>query len=45
MPKRKLKLEEVKENLGFKKIFYNGYNKFNIIHSGKYCSGITLEIL
>lgn len=44
MPKRKLKLEEAKEELGFDKMFYNGYNKFNIVHSGKYRSGITLEI-
>ena len=42
MPKRKLKLEEAKEELGFDKMFYNGYNKFNIVHSGKYRSGITL---
>lgn len=44
MPKRKLKLEEAKEELGFDKMFCNGYNKFNIVHSGKYRSGITLEI-
>lgn len=44
MPKRKLKLEEVKNILGFDKIFYNGYSKFNVLHLGKYCSGVTLEI-
>lgn len=44
MSKRKLKLEEVKDILDFDKIFYNGYNKFNVLHLGKYCSGITLEI-
>ncbi len=44
MPKRKLKLEEVKNILGFDKIFHNGYSKFNVLHLGKYCSGVTLEI-
>lgn len=44
MAKRKLKLEEVKENLHFDKIFYNGDKKFNVLHLGKYCSGITIEI-
>ncbi|MGN1351852.1 MAG: hypothetical protein ACI4VE_03615 [Clostridia bacterium] len=44
MSKKKVTLEEAKEILGSDKIFYNGNRKFNVVDSGKYHSGITIEI-
>ena len=44
MSKKKITLEEAKEILENDKVFYNGNKKFNVLHVGKYCSGITLEI-
>ena len=43
MSKKKVTLEEAKEILGSDKIFYNGNRKFNVVDSGKYHSGITIE--
>ena len=44
MSRKKVTLEEAKEILGSDKIFYNGNRKFNVVDSGKYHSGITIEI-
>ncbi len=44
MSKKKVTLEEAKEILGSDKIFYNGNRKFNVVDTGKYKSGITIEI-
>ena len=44
MSKKRLTLEEAKEILGTDKIFYNGIRKFNVVDTGKYNSGITIEI-
>ena len=44
MSKKKVTLEEAKEILGSDKIFYNGNRKFNVVDTGKYHSGMTIEI-
>ena len=44
MSKKKVTLEEAKKILDTDKVFYNGGNKFNVVDTGKYHSGITLEI-
>lgn len=44
MSKKKITLEEAKKILDSDKIFYNGNDKFNFLHIGKYGSGVTLEI-
>lgn len=44
MSKRKVSLEEAKGILQSDKVFYNGYNKFNVLDIGKYNSGITIEV-
>ena len=44
MSKKKVTLEEAKKILENDKVFYNGENRFNILDTGKYRSGITIVV-